>query len=507
MLTGCRKHTGERPFQCHCARRFSRLDNLRQHAQTVHVNEEIPGDSLAATGTRFQRQIRTDRVRPPGRARAGTGGSQGSQSRGHSRNLSTSSIGSTASNFSQSTEPRRRPPPLIMANDPNARARLNIDTMTSPPSTPPNQYRGFSNHSPGDLSTPPSATFSTGPASPGYGSSIGSPISAASRNSMVWGSRTPGRRLSVPSGQNPFQAPHGNTYPPPYFSPLAPSNVSYSNNSSVFASPTASSYSFARNDPNAAADADWRRRTWHPSTYSNYVRPATSGLSYYQTPDEPQPAFASHATAAAGQTPRLPGIESFDHVQHRPSTPPRRGPSPMQVDSASQQPTQPVNATPRGQPSSGPGHHRSHVSWDMSLHSNLTRLDITTGTPPKDAAQWSQQTLGEIQNAASRPYGPSQSESRQVVVHQDRPQSYEQEPTTPRKNKRHGWYNGPFQGTPQTSQALRTSPEDSSSSDGVPTPGISAAEFHPAIMHSNGYIESHHPSMAPEVPQNVYQFS
>ncbi|KAI4710494.1 uncharacterized protein J4E92_003867 [Alternaria infectoria] len=56
-----RKHTGERPFQCHCSRRFSRLDNLRQHAQTVHVNEDIPSESLAATGTRFQRQIRTDR--------------------------------------------------------------------------------------------------------------------------------------------------------------------------------------------------------------------------------------------------------------------------------------------------------------------------------------------------------------------------------------------------------------------------------------------------------------
>jgi hypothetical protein len=95
-----RKHTGERPFQCHCSRRFSRLDNLRQHAQTVHVNEEIPGDSLAATGTRFQRQIRTDRVRPPGRARVGTGGSQRTQSRGHSRTLSTSSITSTASTFS-----------------------------------------------------------------------------------------------------------------------------------------------------------------------------------------------------------------------------------------------------------------------------------------------------------------------------------------------------------------------------------------------------------------------
>ena len=34
-----RKHTGERPFRCHCNKYFSRLDNLRQHIQTVHANE------------------------------------------------------------------------------------------------------------------------------------------------------------------------------------------------------------------------------------------------------------------------------------------------------------------------------------------------------------------------------------------------------------------------------------------------------------------------------------
>ncbi|SNX85631.1 uncharacterized protein MEPE_04340 [Melanopsichium pennsylvanicum] len=33
-----RKHTGERPFRCHCGKAFSRLDNLRQHAQTVHAD-------------------------------------------------------------------------------------------------------------------------------------------------------------------------------------------------------------------------------------------------------------------------------------------------------------------------------------------------------------------------------------------------------------------------------------------------------------------------------------
>lgn len=34
-----RKHTGERPFPCHCGKSFSRLDNLRQHAATVHSDQ------------------------------------------------------------------------------------------------------------------------------------------------------------------------------------------------------------------------------------------------------------------------------------------------------------------------------------------------------------------------------------------------------------------------------------------------------------------------------------
>ncbi|KAM0753934.1 hypothetical protein T439DRAFT_167425 [Meredithblackwellia eburnea MCA 4105] len=34
-----RQHTGERPFKCHCGRTFSRLDNVRQHAGTVHSEQ------------------------------------------------------------------------------------------------------------------------------------------------------------------------------------------------------------------------------------------------------------------------------------------------------------------------------------------------------------------------------------------------------------------------------------------------------------------------------------
>ena len=41
-----RKHTGERPFQCHCLKNFSRLDNLRQHCQTVHEDKPELNEKL-----------------------------------------------------------------------------------------------------------------------------------------------------------------------------------------------------------------------------------------------------------------------------------------------------------------------------------------------------------------------------------------------------------------------------------------------------------------------------
>jgi hypothetical protein len=42
----CRKHTGERPFSCHCGKQFSRLDNLRQHAQTVHADKQEQNERM-----------------------------------------------------------------------------------------------------------------------------------------------------------------------------------------------------------------------------------------------------------------------------------------------------------------------------------------------------------------------------------------------------------------------------------------------------------------------------
>ncbi len=507
-----RKHTGERPFQCHCNRRFSRLDNLRQHAQTVHVNEDIPAESLAATGTRYQRQIRTEKLRPAGsRARSGTLGSQGGHGRGHSRNLSASSIGSTASNYS-TTEARRRPPPLLMATDVGARPQLALER----PGTPPSHYRAYSTSSPGGMTTPTSATYSANPGSPGYGSFMESPVSGNSRMAGFYGSRTPGRRLSVPSSANAFQSSHAPTQPHSYVSPLPSSPSNFSNNPSSFATPTSSQFAYSRMESGISpAEAELRRRTWHPSSYAaagfNYSRPATSGLSFSQTPDTLQPALTTYATAVAGQAPRLPGIESFDQVQHHPSTPPRRQPSPMQIDTPPRPPSYAnhSNFHPPAPPISD--HRRGHCSWDGSHQGGFSRPGLQTNLS-KDATSWGQQTLNEIQNAASRPtllntattpYRPGG-----AIIHNEPPrqsnfESSQPQPTTPQRKKRLGWYNGPPSNATQRSQIARKSPEDSSSSDGVPTPGTSAAEIHPAIVHSNGYVEPHHHVLPVEAQANV----
>ncbi|KIX06906.1 uncharacterized protein Z518_04882 [Rhinocladiella mackenziei CBS 650.93] len=493
-----RKHTGERPFQCHCNRRFSRLDNLRQHAQTVHVNEEIPTDSLAATGTRFQRQIRTDRVRPTGRPRTGTAGSTGSHSRGHSRNLSASSVGSTSSNYSVVTEAKRRPPPLLMANDSTNRPNLGIE----PPQTPPAQYRGYNTNSPSGMSTPTSANFSATPGSPGFLSSMGSPVSTNSRLSGFLGSRPPARRLSVPSGPNPYQSQYPPGYPMTYMNQMGPPSSHASLNSSVFASPSSTTFPSAPGQ-HILPGEDWRRRTWHPSTYPaanyNYGRPATSGLTYSQTPDAPQPAHAQHATAAAGQAPRLPGIESFDHVQHRSYTPPRRQPSPMQIDS------HPADShLSSSAPSQDPRVRQGHVSWDGSRPSQYPDLD-DHGDRGQVAGSWGQQTINEIQNISiqhheqTRPLdmGPPPPSMTSVQQQQQMArEALEMQSSAPKKSKRQGWYNGPL-------PPGRTSPEDSSSSDGVPTPGMTAVEVHPMIMSSNGYMDTQHAALPPDGHQNV----
>jgi hypothetical protein len=527
----CSKHTGERPFQCHCSRRFSRLDNLRQHAQTVHVNEDIPGDSLAATGTRFQRQIRTDRVRPPAsRSRASTLGSQsgGHHSRGHSRNLSSSSITSvsTATSSIAGDDIMRRQTPMTMSNDRN---RLSLDTFNPAVTASPGSQRYYTatNQSPVGYGTPTSATFSGSTGSPRFSSgSMQSPV--AIPRSINWEPRTPGRRLSVPSS-NPF-TPQGNgTYPPPYISPLpSASGSAYSGNSSMFASPT-SSYSHSRRESVNAADLDWRRRTWHPGTHTGLVpRPGASGLSHYQTPDSPRPVFPSAKPPTnqqqQQQLPRLPGIESFDHAPPQISIT-RRAPSPMQLDppngSTETRPTgENATARPLSDHIAVPVPQRENrLSWDTALHKGLNQLDLANTTPPKESLTYGHFSRpppnAETQSRpTTAPHSAFQSQTPQLppATYQPSPGRerlrYSDQPVTPRRNKRHAWYNGPVHSSPAaqhsakavyTSASLRTSPDGSSSSEGVPTPSTgSISEYHPAIVHSNGYIEPHPPMYHPE---------
>ncbi|KAF1809374.1 hypothetical protein P152DRAFT_452054 [Eremomyces bilateralis CBS 781.70] len=503
-----RKHTGERPFQCHCSRRFSRLDNLRQHAQTVHVNEAIPDDSLAATGTRFQRQIRTDRVRPgpAGRSRASTMGS-GTHSRGHSRNLSTSSIASTASsmsiNISGRDDSRLRPAPLAMANHGIRRARLSLDTFNPqnmphyPPNAKPNYVPGYGGHSPNDYSTPTSATFSTGANSPRFSSGLHSPGSQIPRSVGAYGARTPGRRLSVPSAGNPFQG--SSTYPPAFISPVPSSGAS--GQGSIFASPTTSVFS-SPGRKESDVEADLRRRTWHPNSYTGLgPRPATSGVQMYPgAPHEPRPLFATQTIAAqqaplpqpqplqplqrgpppplqpavqlpqgARQITRLPGIESFDKAPPQPNFtfPPRRQasspttssqqlpyrqPSPMQIDSP---PPRPIRQNASPTPQERAEEYKNHrISWDLSnqLQKGIGRLDLTSATPPMEPKRFSftsavehHRTRSEGQPRVSfapnpRPAYPAPAP---VTPRHDQPGS----PTTPtsKRNKRMGWYQGPVE--------------------------------------------------------------
>lgn len=489
-----RKHTGERPFQCHCSRRFSRLDNLRQHAQTVHVNEDIPNDSLAATGTRFQRQIRTDRVRPAAnRSRTGTMGSQGGgHSRGHSRNLSTSSIGSTASSMSIPDDGRRRaPPPLAMAQDGTPRARLSTDTFNSVTGSPGPQYGIYSQQSPTGYSTPTSATFSTGASSPRFEPNTLSPPSSLLRSSHFSDNRTPARRLSVPSAVA-FQAGPGQAYPPAFGSPMLSSAASaFPPQSSLFASPTSSVFSHGRRESDA--ELDWRRRTWHPGTYTNYVtRPATSGLTYHQTPDDSRPALASQP--AASQITRLPGIESFDHGPAQAGPSQRQSSSSMQLDHSGRPSVYPgvmESVAP------GPDHRRKLSAWEAGLHQNLTKLDIAHGNPPQDGQGWIEQGRAQSHNAQDEQIAAAP----QFEFAHPATSRLEGEQLDARKGRRQAWYGGPVHLLPQGSQpimiAQRPSPDDSGSSEGVPTPSTSQGkELHPAIMHANGSIEMAPPGVA-----------
>lgn len=390
----------------------------------------------------------------------------------------------------QSPDSRRRPPPLAMASDDStARARLSLQTMEAynPPlmGSPGPQIIEYESQS-NAPTTPTSTTYSGAAGSPAqFGSAMQSPASTSSRP-VSWAGPPPGRRLS---NSNPFAGPPGQA-PPPYMSPLQSSTAStYSTQSSVYASPVVANFPGQRRDSNA--DADWRRRTWHPGTYSG-PRPATSGLGYHQTPDADRPSYTSQP--AASQT-RLPGIESFDYAPPPPalSRPPQ---GPPHTDA----PQRPLTYHTPIEPLPGVGHRkRMSVSWEDTMQRGINRLDITGSASPRES--WSQYPPN-AQPATTRPMtAPHGYFNHHQLSHVPQPIQTNptdaargsQEPATPRKSKRQAWYNGPVsQPVAQPIRVMqRTSPEDSSSSEGVPTPSnTTMSEYHPAIVHSNGFVEA-----------------
>lgn len=436
----------------------------------MHINEDIPIDSLAATSTRFQRQIRTDRVARGGRSRASTLGNNGGPIRGHSKSLSTSSIGSISSvGSSYSTirpddlreDFRRRPPPLVMA-DPNA--RLSVESYRSLGSS---QYT-YRPTSPSDYGTPTSATFSTGQSSPRWGSTVGSPATSYSRSHVMYhssGAQTPGRRLSVPSTGNPFQSPHGIGGPGrPLF---GPGSMSASNSATLsspggnyLGSPTAPTNAgwYRRDSANSAAEEAWRRRTWHPES-NNFVTTPGSRLSQVITssqlepPPEALPAVSGDRNSQ--QNVRLPGIQSLLGKQDdtvRPLSPPRSSDA-MVIDTD--------RSAPVLLPSANISADRLHRGLDRLQISNLTRLNTHDTTPPpyvQDGARvWANEVQAEMQARVEqpRPYQPVvRFQAQPQVVHP--PHAMPAGPsrghqhtmsapliTNARESKRRGWYNGP----------------------------------------------------------------
>jgi len=452
----------------------------------VHVNEDIPIDSLAATGTRFQRQIRTDRVRQPGRARASTAGSVGPAGRGHSKSLSTSSIASVSSIASGYNvgDARRRPPPLVMA-DP--RSRMPLESYRGP------DGQFYRPPSPGDFSTPTSATFSTGQNSPRWGP-VMSPGSSHSRSHSMYagGSRTPGRRLSVPSGGNPFQSPHGPAARGPVFgaSALNSSNAgAFSpSQSSLLSSPTTSTTAWSRRDSmSSVVDEGWRRRTWHPDSHYN----GASRLSQVITPSHFPPDTVTLPPPNSGLQPaqpmRLPGIESFDEMTRH--APPPRNPSPMMIDS--EVPRPPAQFQHGEPPAEDPARARDHANqWDMNLHRGLNRLDIST--PPKDSAgTWASEANQALQAraeqarvrfepevktmpAAPAPIAPAAGPGFLGARHQHTVSAPSF--STPRESRRHGWYNGPVSNYP----AGETIHEGRPHVDRIVHPNVSSFQGFPA---------------------------
>ncbi|EIW61111.1 uncharacterized protein TRAVEDRAFT_77115, partial [Trametes versicolor FP-101664 SS1] len=109
-----RKHTGERPFTCHCGKQFSRLDNLRQHAQTVHADKQDQNERMMSELTSLHASMTAASKGGPARSKrgqaAGSANSSVSPTNGGSLNGSIPSMAVKQEDLSHAVHPMAQRP-------------------------------------------------------------------------------------------------------------------------------------------------------------------------------------------------------------------------------------------------------------------------------------------------------------------------------------------------------------------------------------------------------------
>jgi C2H2 transcription facotor len=116
-------------------------------------------------------------------------------------------------------------------------------------------------------------------------------------------------------------------------------------------------------------------------------------------------------------------------------------------------------------------------------------------------SSWGQQTIEDIRRVGAPPPQPARSDMGPPPPIMTTPQQQQQIAqealhvhSSSKRTKRQGWI---------APAGTRTSPEDSSSSEGIPTPRTSAVDVHPMIMPAAGYMDSQHPMMASDNQHSV----
>ncbi|PIL33357.1 transcription factor [Ganoderma sinense ZZ0214-1] len=254
-----RKHTGERPFTCHCSKQFSRLDNLRQHAQTVHADKQDQNERMMQELTSLHANMTAAAKGGSSRAkRAGTGSNPagGSPTNNAALNGSIPTMavktedgshavlpmsqrpgtstgyegantflqpGSSAWHIQTSDvdRPNQRPTNSHSFRDPGQSFRAPASASSASPTSPPslNQHQ-LQHHAGQSFLVPSASTFNFSvpdiPSAARPGSSSGS--SAATGSAPESARSLPPLSAVVASSLSPVRA----LPPPPGSSPLAP---------------------------------------------------------------------------------------------------------------------------------------------------------------------------------------------------------------------------------------------------------------------------------------------